>query len=708
MFTRNVWLTGIVLLAFPLVAAAQDKRATIQAEGEIGTANEMRKGGDPVTKKYDNNLEYGGFKSSPIIIDPRDTQGHRQRIYPELSSLPNSLGAMAAFSTDGAQRTDLSVDDEIFKASKAIFQFKGDIENDFVMDTKARDRFLDMYTHERGIAILTLSYLDKTVAAGLATVQQQADNDVSHAILQQISWNESKLANPQRAHMYDDVDAKFERCMVAYFNSRMEEGPEDGKLAVLTTNPISNKNVNYSDIATRTGLPAARSKVCLERVGELEKSPYHFCTCVASMSRNANSATYDNTVGLVVPDTGPIWSLVDLAFKGLRIPKGDMQVPASVDRHALEPVDPDDPDGEWDDPHWDEDYIYGKDQINQFATNFRAMYGDIVMYRGRNGQIPVPTTDGDTGTVTFSDEADDEVRIRYMPPQMSVPNWVRALRDRHVPALGSTKLQTCQSCPLPGNDTTGAGEYVTINKLQYCPITGGMVNHGICPSLRALVLLAQNNQIEKWRTRPEDSNEFKALSQFWIEASLGAVINAKNIMDINSLADVPYSTAARVDYTTADLHFNEDGSADTGGVQENGGAKAETDWGKLAPRLRRYVESYCDASAINAFKKLHLRMMSIAADHLLLNRALSQLDREQVLALMNRVTLYLDLANEDSAQPTDRMLIALGNEADRRAAAETTAATQSFLASIDNQTQESEIHMFGGNLAPTIASGLPG
>jgi hypothetical protein len=77
----------------------------------------------------------------------------------------------------------------------------------------ARDNYLNSALTVRGIAVMTMGFLDKTVGAGLTAVQQQADQNTVQQLLKQVAWSESKLANMDRARVYRDTDEKLEACL---------------------------------------------------------------------------------------------------------------------------------------------------------------------------------------------------------------------------------------------------------------------------------------------------------------------------------------------------------------------------------------------------------------------------------------------------------------------------------------------------------------
>ncbi len=159
---------------------------------------------------------YEGVTKSPLIVDSRKMKNK----YPDLVAEPKEsqrpqLGG--AFGQKGAMDkptgADLGADDEIMKTSMSVFQPIKRLQKDFLEDETARDAYLNSALTVRGIAVMTMGFLDKTVGAGLTAVQQQADMNTVQQLLKQISWTSSKMANGDRSPSYRDVDEKLEACL---------------------------------------------------------------------------------------------------------------------------------------------------------------------------------------------------------------------------------------------------------------------------------------------------------------------------------------------------------------------------------------------------------------------------------------------------------------------------------------------------------------
>lgn len=176
---------------------------------------------------------------------------------------------------------NLGVDNEVKKASWGIFQPLRKMVTSFSNDKTSRDDFLNLFSTLRGVAFLTLSYLDKTVAAGLASVQQQADQNNTQLILKQIAWSTTQSANPNLSRIFDDTREKVTECMA---NGGREVG--------------------------RTKLD------CAEACGAAPTGTdglFGYCVCCSEATKQLNLSTEDNTTG--------VFSLIERVFYGTRKPK---------------------------------------------------------------------------------------------------------------------------------------------------------------------------------------------------------------------------------------------------------------------------------------------------------------------------------------------------------------------------------------------------
>lgn len=560
---------------FAQTASAED----IVDEGRQAIDNEINAGTDLKGAREGWQMEYGGFRQSPILFDPRedssDLGSTRRRTYPPMND--EGLGKMR----EG--QMNISVDDELDKTKLAIFQpihsaEDGDqnIQTSFADNARLRDNHLNLFRTVRAVAIMTLSYLDKTVAAGLATTQQQVDQDTTHQLLKQISWTTSKLANPDRDQLYNDLDEKFEFCMHSHGAG---------------LSPIYMKHVNIECPRCQNLLPPG---------GPSTGGAYHYCVCCAETGKVVNQSIHDST-------GEPYWSLVERLFYGLQKPVGEITAGENT---------------------------YKAEAIVNYGTFFAALYGDIRFENPTSGQE----------TMTF----------RYVSPHWSVPNaisYLRDLDDGHA---------SCQQ---------------TDEVFFYCPITGSVVQTGICPAFRQLLEWEHAGVLEQKR-----QDNPAQLNNLWIEASLGGPITVEDLTNILKMRTDDNPNVKLFDSVT----------------KGNSSHK----------RLSKYVESFCDASAVTAFKKLHVRMMSIALDHMALNRKATERDKAMARQLMSRVSQYLELGGIDSRSSNEEMLVAAGIESDMKQAAQTTAAWAAAASAQETQNQIGEIlPAFGGSMETGPISG---
>lgn len=212
----------IVFQVFAILVVAQCAFAQLSQTENSTIGNDVREDLEGKTtteseavKRYSHPIEmfkgwtmlYKGYGRSPILFNQID--GGRDRKYPELAFRKDD----PVSSENSLKVLNLGVDDELSKATMAVYQPLHQMADEFSMDKRATDQHFALFNTIRGIAVLTLSYLDKTVAAGLATTQQQVDEHVTQSLLKQIAWTSSRLANPNKSQLYVDTDEKVEACM---------------------------------------------------------------------------------------------------------------------------------------------------------------------------------------------------------------------------------------------------------------------------------------------------------------------------------------------------------------------------------------------------------------------------------------------------------------------------------------------------------------
>lgn len=277
----------LVLLSSGLASA---QRATANWEGQgPGEADDVKNPevSHPLEMFKGWTMLYKGYSKSPIIFD--SIVDGKTRKYPTIGTGQQSRMTRRE---DSLTVLNLGVDDEITKANMAIYQPVYALEKDFSDDKFARDRHLDLSRSLRGIAILTLSYLDKTVAAGLATTQQQADQNTQNQLLKQIAWTSSKLANPQREALYNDMDEKIEACLISSGRPSTWGGSENVRRVVMPEPCVQCLDASRAIPTRGQGL-------------------FSYCVCCAEQASAVNKVT---------DQSDAFWSLLKRIFYGFKEP----------------------------------------------------------------------------------------------------------------------------------------------------------------------------------------------------------------------------------------------------------------------------------------------------------------------------------------------------------------------------------------------------
>jgi hypothetical protein len=638
------WLNRVVLVAIRLhlvvlvfAASAQAQATEEPAESGLGSSTASieelnNQGGDLLVEKYEDVArEYGGFRRSPNLFGPNSSGGSA---HPGASMSAMDIGlnprnpGRAGINLAGRadlQALDLSVDDEISKSSMAPFQntvSKGGtrtIQNSFLENESERDTYLDSFQTARAIAIMTLSYLDKTVAAGLATSQSQADADTTHQILKEMNKSMSKIARPNRARVFDDQDEKFEICMQGILKTPGTPSAEADRLAPGAVKPFA----FIWDPFVQCQLNVPLSKYCGGQQA-YDKSRYHFCSCCAESNETVNRST-------VVPAgardrslvSGEGFSLIDRVFMGVTVPNGwvkfDSKEPGRETNEAYN----------------------GGVALTDFATMVRSLYGDI-LFTPKQG---IPATPGGSAPST------GKLTIKMASPLLSIQQWIMAVRNfSEIKEVDPYKRLINGAVKAADAGETCYWENNEGMWLRYCPSFGSSIKWGIEPALRQLIALENDKTSNKLNDYANDTAAYsftgadgrlqtyqytndkgatvtfsrkEAVTQMWVEASLGGVM------------------LSRADLTAmAELAGTSDGE--------------------------RIIESFCDTSAVEAVKRLHRKMVALSNDMLTANRRANTSEKNDVLALIKRVDDQLKAGTEDSRSKVDELLLALDMQRDRR------------------------------------------
>ena len=535
------------------------------------------------------NDYYRGYEKSPILLDPTELK----RKYPELADRPGvhikgkgetpmHNGAPEDVADADKERAslkalNLGVNDEVLKTTMAIYQPLRLLQNDMANDEVARDDYLNLFKSLRGVANLTLSYLDKTVSSGLATTQQQLDENASNHISKQISWTSSRIANPQRSAVYIDTDQKIEACL------------SDGVVEV-DGGPDDKRNIRMALKDCEKVEACGKRPATKDKLGE---GLYSWCVCCAEMTAHMN-----DTLPVKDKDIGAkTYSLVAKAFYGT---KG---------------VETGNPTKDYN--HKDEIKVFVKDVVGAF----REMYGDV--------QIK-----GDGKKLTYE----------YVYPNLS-------------PALKTKFFR--EGCTAVADNNPGCEECTLA-----CPLTQTKVTMGICP---AMVEILRNWPQTAKDAVGGDANKKRIARNKWINASFGKVVSARDIDNMFELIDQP---------ATGEKWFD----------------------GPMPPgKLGRWLDAFCDASAVSGFKRFHVRMKSVTLDHITQNFHITAQEKGMLMNLMGRVDEYLALTEVDvnSGYVSESALTGIAIAADRKKQARQAAGMAATINHSNAATQTSGFQVWG-------------
>jgi len=611
--------------------------------GRLSIEELVGRGGESLALKYDDMpQEYGGFRRSPILFS-REKGKNRMPSFSTFSMdagmNPNSR-ERTWNNIDGLSLTpplDLSTDDELVRSSIAAFRPINKLHDEFLGSEVSRDSYLDSFQSVRAIANLTLSYLDKTVAAGLATTKQQADMDGLQQILRQVNLNVAKTANPQRRRVFDDIDEKFEACMTG-------EGKEDfwvGSEFYLKNYPEDAKKMTFN---VYEQCKPVEGSTCYPHL-KGNKGRYNFCVCCtenveyATMSTRGADINWSDVAGSAkkgVTFYGEGYSLIDRAFLGRKVPAGMLREKKPVPGTSALPEDNNV-------SQYEAGYL-----IYDFSTLIRALYGDVIyttekVARGGGNIIP------------------GKYIRRTISPLLSVPQWVQALRDAatlkdtHPFNLALNYNQSATNIQERGWWENHEGMW-----LRYSPAMGAAMKCGVCPAVRALINLEKKNILDDYIA---NSGEAPTGAEYECAPGMGLTGTSKSEHVANLWADMSIGGAIM---TVADLRAMAE-IAETGEGQ-------------------RFIKTFCDTSAVEGMKRLHRRVQTMALDFLAANTKISNEERATIHQLIDRVSTYLDLGTKDSRSQVDEMLMALGASRDRRIETERSAVVAAVAAS-ENRTQ---------------------
>ena len=527
---------------------------------------------------------YKGYDKSPILFD--SIRG-KTRAYPQAgyNNDPSDKEFKNDYKTEQRDNSlrvlNLGVDDEVNKTSMTMYQPLFMMRDDFVDDINERDRHLDLFQSLRGIAIMTLSYLDKTVAAGLATTQAQADAHTQNQLLKQLNWTAAKLANPERNLLYKDIDDKVEACLLY---SSPQVFPKTRRI------PINAEVCKPCLSDPRNPTPTS-----------MGQGIYDYCVCCAERMALAPNATVREGTE-VGGNASYATSIVARIFLGIEGPTGGPQ--------------------------------NKRDAVDSVISNFRRLYGDIVLTPCGTNPYDIGAAPGVKDTQTC-DAGNGTLKTEFKFPTYSVADKIKLFRDG-----------------LNENCSGGVSD-----NFSACPLTGTPIDQGICPAIKEI--------LTTWPPRKEDEVKLRRL---WVQASLGRIMTGDDINNMFIMMQKePVELRNQWDSLRKDI---------------KAGA-----WNTMNPRFKRWLDTYCDGASVSAFKKFHYRMMAITEDHMRMNQRATDYEKSRVRDLMARISSDIELAERDldSSTVPDRLLAGLDTESDRERIAQMGATSEAQRAAFWNQ-----------------------
>jgi hypothetical protein len=584
----------------------------------------------PVNNQFNGWSQlYKGYGRTPLMF--YSGVDGKARAYPPLAS-PNRIFSDVEMSSDqvkeGMQRSlkrmNLGVDEEINKTSVSIYRplygaynagseaspdvYTIGLAGEFASDSAQNDSFVSLFKTIRAISTLTLSYLDKTVAAGLSTTQSQVDNHVTQNLLQQISWNSDKLANPNRSFLHQDVDDKVEAC--------------------LTYGGIGeNISEAYPNIVGFPSKMKEKGSVC----ENCPESVYDYCICCSQALADANWTVQETTGATDEFDQNAKYNGASVNHTRLsdRIFFGN----------SLGTEDP------------------KFSSVQLMANQFRFVYGDILLGQCSESQ---------------GDSRNCQMKVEFQYPQYAPQDLVRLFRDGIYIGGKIDNSMGQLSTPSSGEDNKKFDPYVQ---------TLAGIDLGICPSIKQIMC--------GWPATSEITTEINR--HYFRQASLGRLITGADIKNMFIMLGRPEGSlsGSKTEKGTA---FDEMGQPTELSFTSYNEKSCEPDskTGKVSwepeGRFRRWLETYCDASAVSAFKKFHYRLMAVVEDHLTLNQKVTEYERSKARSLMERVTKQIALAemDADSSSRADQMLAGLTQEGNASDARDTMISTDTLSAAREN------------------------
>ena len=463
---------------------------------------------------------------------------------------------------------NLGVDDEINKATMSVYQPLRLLRDFFNQDSIAERDYLGLTQTRRGIVLLTLSYLDRTIAANLGVAQAQTSQHTIQQLLEQLTLTNERIAKPHLEMLHRDVDEKIEACLIDF----------DFRGGSFTTN---------SNVTKRTPWKEDVSKLiewCQGSCGAPEKDTaeitrseaYDWCRCCSKALIPMNVATLVLGPNDEEIKTSNVRSLVDQLIYGSAL----HQVGADGKKIVKFPDET-------------EETVRDTGLAVRLAEHVRGMYGDIVI-DGRLNEEKGVTSVVHKQTYRFPLYTLQQ-KVQLIADGCEARDW----KEEDIPGC---KKQG----DIPGDD-------------REKPVLG------ICPSLIELFRSElERNTIDDERfddtlgTRrtafgeetPDEKEAREQMVDLFVKASQGYILSAEHIQLFLKKGDI-YGEVTTEDEARSWLPSGE---------------------------LLRYIRSFCDASAVAAFKRIHYNTMSKMEDIFVLNQTATEEEKRQMRTLMDRVT----------------------------------------------------------------------
>jgi hypothetical protein len=351
------------------------------------------------TQMFDGWSSLFQSNKSPILFDKADARNSVK--YPGLG-FNTDQQAKSEERDRSQQKTlktlNLGVDDEVSRMTMLQYQPIEKIQQEFANSEAQTDKHLDLFATQRGITLLTLQYLDKTVASGLATIQSQADANNQQMLLKQINYASQRLSKPSRELLYQDTDDKVEACLAS----------------------ISPQNISADNPRIRfdTGICAQQ---CLGKnktdasIPLLGAGRLQYCVCCSELQQKTNYATdMSRTADLV--GGAPYYSVVEKVFFGSEL---GTTVSGRLSQSNILTAN-----GQ-------------RTMVKAAMQTFREMYGDIILTDCNS----FPTKERGNGEEDSKQCKGQKIEYRF--PNYTIADKIRLFRDG-----AAEGCDTNQACPL--------------------------------------------------------------------------------------------------------------------------------------------------------------------------------------------------------------------------------------------------------------------